>query len=163
MGFKIENVSCLRGSNLRKRRGGLLFLHLYVVVSSSLRKMLIFSSLFLAMLTPVITSEPQSPLNVVEGQSVTLNWTYNLNGDHLLTSFGEAGESSFVRKLASNPGVIILDEHFGRVRANLTDSFSSITFLAVNGSTDTKTYVFTVFNSGGDVATSTVDIQVLGE
>ena len=115
------------------------------------------------MLTPVITSEPQSPLNVVEGQSVTLNWTYNLNGDQFLTSFGVTGESAFVRKLATNPGIIISDEYSGRVRANLTDSFSSITFLAVNGSTDTKTYVFTVFNSGGNVATSIVDIQVLGE
>ena len=163
MGFKIENISCLTASNLRKRSGGLLFLHLYVMVSSSLRKMLILSSLFLAMLTPVITSEPQSPLKVVEGQSVTLNWTYNLNGDHFLTSFGEAGGSPLVRKITSNPGVIIRDEYSGRVRANLTDSFSSITFLAVNSSTDTKTYVFTVFNSGGNVATSTVDIQVLGE
>ena len=163
MGFKIENISCLTASNLRKRSGGLLFLHLYVMVSSSLRKMLILSSLFLAMLTPVITSEPQSPLEVVEGQSVTLNWTYNLNGDHFLTSFGEAG-GSLIRRLASNPRIIIIpDEYSGRVRANLTDSFSSITFLAVNGSTDTKTYVFTLFNSGGNVATSTVDIQVLGE
>lgn len=163
VGFKIENISCLTASNLRKRSGGLLFLHLYVMVSSSLRKMLILSSLFLAMLTPVITSEPQSPLEVVEGQSVTLNWTYNLNGDHFLTSFGEAGGSPLVRKITSNPGVIIRDEYSGRVRANLTDSFSSITFLAVNGSTDTKTYVFTLFNSGGNFATSTVDIQVLGE
>ena len=116
------------------------------------------------MQNPVITLEPPSPLKVVEGQSVTLNWTYNLNGDEFLTSFGVAGGGSpFVRKIASNPGIIILNEYSGRVRANLTDSFSSITFLAVNGSTDSKTYVFTVFNSGGNVATSIVNMIVQGE
>ena len=115
------------------------------------------------MQNPVITLEPPSPLKVVEGQSVTLNWTYNLNGDEFLTSFGETGGSPFVRKIASNPGIIISDEYSGRVRANLTGSFSSITFLAVNGSTDSKTYIFTVFNSGGNVATSIVNIIVQGE
>ena len=133
------------------------------VVSSSFGKMLILSSLFLAMQTPVITLEPQSPLIVVESQSVSLNWTYNLNGDQLLTSFGVIGESPFARKVPANPETVISDEYSGRVRANLTDSFSSITFLAVNDSTDSKTYVFQVFNSGGSSATSTVVMEVQGE
>ena len=124
--------------------------------------MLILSSLFLAMQTPVITLEPQSPVKVVEGQSVILNWTYNLNGDHILTSFGVIGESPFARK-APNLETVISDEYSGRVRANLTDSFSSITFLAVNASTDSKTYVFQVFNSLASSATSTVVIEVQGE
>ena len=125
--------------------------------------MLILSSLFLAMQTPVITLEPQSPLEVVEGQSVTLNWTYNLNGGQLVTSFGVIGESAFARKVAANLETVISGEYSGRVRANFTDSFSSVTFLAVNGSTDSKTYVFQVFNSGLSSATSTVVIEVQGE
>ena len=163
VGFKMENISCLTASNLRKRSGGLLFLHLYVMVSSSLRKMLILSSLFLAMQAPEITLEPQSPLEVEEGQSVTLNWTYNLNGNQVVTSFGVIGESAFASKVAGNLETVILGEHSGRVRANFTDSFSSVTFLAVNGSIDSKTYVFQVFNSRGSSATSTVVIEVWGE
>ena len=146
----------------KKTKRRVLFFHLYVIVSSSLRKMLILSSLFLAMQAPLITLEPQSPLKVVEGQSVTLNWKYNLNGDELVTSFGVIGESPLVRK-SPNLETVISDEYSGRVRANLTDSFSSITFLAVNDSTDSRTYVFQVFNSRGSSATSTVAIEVQGK
>ena len=161
--FQDRKYQLFNREKSKKRKRRVPFLHLYVIVSSSLRKMLILSSLFLAMQTPVITLEPQSPLKVVEGQSVSLNWTYNLNGDQLLTSFGVIGESPFARKVPANPETVISDEYSGRVRANLTDSFSSITFLAVNDSTDSRAYVFQVFNSGGSSASSTVVIEVQGE
>ena len=160
--FQDRKDQLFNSEKFKKTKRRVLSLHLYVIVSSSLRKMLILSSLFLAMQTPEITLEPQSPLKVVEGQSVTLNWTYNLNGDQLLTTFGVIGESAFARK-TPNLETAISDEYSGRVRANLTDSFSSITFLAVNGSTDSKTYIFQVFNSGGSTARSTVVIEVQGE
>ena len=161
--FQDRKYQLFNSEQSKKTKRRVLFLHLYVIVSSSLRKMLILSSLFLAMQTPVITLEPQSPLKVVEGQSVTLNWTYNLNGDQLLTSFGVIGESAFASKQAANLETVISGEYSGRVRADFTDSFSSITFLAVNGSTDSRAYVFQVFNSRGSSATSTVVIEVQGE
>ena len=160
--FQDRKYQLFNREKSKKTKRRVPFLNLYVIVSSSLRKMLILSSLFLAMQTPVITLEPQSPVKVVEGQSVILNWTYNLNGDHILTSFGVIGESPFARK-APNLETVISDEYSGRVRANLTDSFSSITFLAVNASTDSETYVFQVFNSLASSATSTVVIEVQGE
>ena len=160
--FQDRKYQLFNREKSKKRKRRVPFLHLYVIVSSSLRKMLILSSLFLAMQTPVITLEPQSPMKVVEGQSVILNWTYNLNGDQLLISFGVIGESPVASKV-SNLETVISDEYFGRVRANLTDSFSSITFLAVNDSTDSRAYVFQVFNSGGSSASSTVVIEVQGE
>ena len=160
--FQDRKYQLFNSEKIKKTKRRVLFLHLYVIVSSSLRKMLILSSLFLAMQAPLITLEPQSPLKVVEGQSVTLNWKYNLNGDELVTSFGVIGESPLVRK-SPNLETVISDEYSGRVRANLTDSFSSITFLAVNDSTDSRTYVFQVFNSRGSSATSTVAIEVQGK
>ena len=161
--FQDRKYQLFNSEQSKKTKRRVLFLHLYVIVSSSLRKMLILSSLFLAMQAPEITLEPQSPLEVEEGQSVTLNWTYNLNGNQVVTSFGEIGESAFASKVAGNLETVILGEYSGRVRANFTDSFSSVTFLAVNGSIDSKTYVFQVFNSRGSSATSTVVIEVQGE
>ena len=161
--FQDRKYQLFNSEQSKKTKRRVLFLHLYVIVSSSLRKMLILSSLFLAMQAPEITLEPQSPLEVEEGQSVTLNWTYNLNGNQVVTSFGVIGESAFASKVAGNLETVILGEHSGRVRANFTDSFSSVTFLAVNGSIDSKTYVFQVFNSRGSSATSTVVIEVWGE
>ena len=161
--FQDRKYQLFNSEQSKKTKRRVLFLHLYVIVSSSLRKMLILSSVFLAMQTPEITSAPQSPLKVLEGRSVTLNWTYNLNGDQLLTTFGVIGESPLARKVPNLETAAISDEYSGRVRANLTDSFSSITFLAVNDSTDSKTYIFQVFNSGGSSAESTVVIEVQGE
>ena len=161
--FQDRKYQLFNSEQSKKTKRRVLFLHLYVIVSSSLRKMLILSSVFLAMQTPEITSAPQSPLKVLEGRSVTLNWTYNLNGDQLLTTFGVIGESPLARKVPNLETAAISDEYSGRVRANLTDSFSSITFLAVNDSTDSKTYIFQVFNSGGSSAGSTVVIEVQGE
>ena len=86
----------------------------------------------------------------VEGESLTLTWTYNLNGYSFelmqFTSQG-LGISYIVRKLLTqDPNIDV--SYTGRITANVTDTFSSITFLVVNR-TDSRTYTFDIQTSQG--------------
>ena len=117
------------------------------------------------MQVPVITAEPQGPLVVVEGHSLSLHWTYNLNGNNLLTIFGkvlDTGEVSIAQRLLSSPASIEPD-FTGRITGNITDSFASVTFFAVNGSTDSGNYLFRIRNFAGEGDPSSVTITVLGK
>lgn len=114
---------------------------------------------------PVITAEPQGPLAVEEGDSLSLNWTYNLNGNNLLTIFAkvlDTGEVSIVERVISNPASIEPD-FTGRITGNITDSFASVTFLAVNGSTDSGNYLFRIRNFEDASVPARVTITVLGK
>ena len=114
---------------------------------------------------PVITAEPQGPLVVEEGQSLSLNWTYNLNGNNLLTTFVkvlETGVVTIAERVLSNPASIKPD-FTGRITGNITDSFASVTFLAVNGSADSGNYVFGIRNFANEGDPAEVTITVLGK
>ena len=96
---------------------------------------------------------------VVEGESVTLEWTYNIGGGGFRQAeFDTQGVSFIVDRLRRGP-VAINSEYVGRVTANLTETNASITFLAVNRS-DSKSYEFTVQNENRDSSTRTLDIEV---
>ena len=128
-------------------------------------KMLIWRFCLLEMQVPVITAAPQGPLVVVEGQSLSLNWTYNLNGNNFLTIFAkvvDTGEVSIAERLLSNPASIKPD-FTGRITGNITDSFASITFLGVNSSTDSGSYVFWIRNFVNEATPARVTITVLGK
>ena len=100
-------------------------------------------------LKPTITVEPSSPLSVVEGQSLTLEWTYNIHGSlFILTEFAPQGESLILQKVIGVENISIDDSFKDRVTANISDSFALITFQTVNRSDD-KTYDFKVQNSPG--------------
>ena len=117
------------------------------------------------MQVPVITAEPQGPLVVLEGHSLSLNWTYNLSGNNFLTIFAkvlDTGEVSIAERLLSNPASIEPD-FTGRITGNITDSFASVTFLAVNGSTDSGNYIFRIRNFEGASDPARVTITVLGK
>ena len=117
------------------------------------------------MQVPVITAAPQGPLVVVEGQSLSLNWTYNLNGNNFLASFAkitDTGEVSIAERLLSNPASI-KPAFTGRITGNITDSFASVTFLGVNSSTDSGSYVFNIRNFVNEATPARVTITVLGK
>ena len=109
---------------------------------------------------PTITSAPSSPVQVVEGESVTLEWTYNTGG----SAFQEAelrsqGFAVIVTKTAG-ASTIIVPAFYGRLTANITETNASITFLAVNRS-DSRTYDFVVVNQAFRTALQqfTMDVQ----
>ena len=129
------------------------------------RKEVIFVSLqhkpcyCLVLQAPTITSAPSSPVIVVEGESVTLEWTYNTGGSAFFQAeFDTQGVSFIVDRFRQEP-VAINSEYVGRVTANITETNASITFLAVNRK-DSGTYDFTVQNENRDSSTRTLDIEV---
>ena len=108
---------------------------------------------------PNITSAPSSPVSVVEGKSVTLEWTYDHGGSAFRQAeFDTAGVSFVVDRFRQEP-VAINSAFLGRVTANITETNASITFLAVSRS-DSKSYEFTVQNENRESDVRTLDIEV---
>ena len=109
---------------------------------------------------PTITPAFSSPLRVVEGESVTLEWTYNLHGvDFNQMVFSIQGGAFVIQKFQTNAPFIV-GIFRGRVENNITESFASIKFLSINR-TDSRTYTLTVVNTNGEQTFDTVEIQVL--
>ena len=109
--------------------------------------------------TPYFTEEPhdQSP---AEGNNITLEWKYKFRGDsfHQL-SFGNSRKSRIVDNSASDQQPFIASEYRGRLLANVTDTYTSITFLRVNRN-DSTTYTLTVVSSSRESTDSKVEISV---
>lgn len=108
--------------------------------------------LFVEMQTPTITASPSSPLTVVEGQNVTLEWWFNLAGNQLVAMelTGQVGSQLrfLVQIFLDSPNLVIDGDYTDRITVNVSDTFTSITLLAMNR-TDSNTYDFTITSSGG--------------
>ena len=109
---------------------------------------------------PKFTKEPQNPSFVVEGDNITLEWEY---------TFGESesfffltivrGILAVVTKLSS--ALLIPSPYQGRLHANITDSYASVTLLGVNR-LEMGSYKLTVSSQpNGESNSSTVEISVL--
>ena len=95
----------------------------------------------------------------MEGESATLEWTYNLQGVDLnLLIFSIQSGALIVQKFQTN-APLISTVFRDRISENITESFASIKFLSMNR-TDSKTYQLTVTNINGDQTVDTVEIQV---
>ena len=109
---------------------------------------------------PTITPAFSSPLHVVEGESVTLEWTYNLHGvDFTQMVFSIQGGAFVIQKFQTNAPFITAIFRC-RVENNITERFASIKFLSMNR-TDSRTYTLSVVNANGEQTVDTVEIQVL--
>ena len=105
-----------------------------------------------------ITPHFSSPLRVLEGQPVTLNWTYSIQGSSFRrAAFGISGSNSFIVDAFFIGPPIIRDD---RVTLNITGTnVTIITFGTVNRN-DTNVYVFTVEETNGEANSSFVEIIV---
>ena len=115
-------------------------------------------SLFSELQAPTITPAFSSPLHVVEGESVTLEWTYNLHGVAFYQTTLRFQGGAVLTK--TQGGAAFISSRFrGRITENITESFASVKFLSINR-TDSSTYVLTVFNDDGLEKRDTVELQV---
>ena len=74
-----------------------------------------------------ITVAPSNRTEVLEGENITLEWRYNLSRRPLLLMrFTQLPSRLIVQKLGNT--ILIPDS---RVQANVTDAFSSISFVGV--------------------------------
>ena len=111
--------------------------------------------------SPSFTSAPSSPVEVEEGESVTLEWTYNTGGAAFKeVDFRSTGFPFIVKKSAEQSSPNILGAFVGRLTANITETNASITFVAVNRG-DSRVYDFFLFNQDDQFALqqSTMDVQ----
>ena len=113
---------------------------------------------------PVITAAPLNPTEVWQGGNITLEWRYNLSGRPLLLMrITRAGLSGFiVQKLGDN--LRIRSSLQSRVQANVTDAFSSISFVGVVRD-DGDIYKLEVQNDdeNNPEASNEITLQVLGK
>ena len=77
---------------------------------------------------PVITVAPSNPTEVLEGENITLEWRYNLSGRSffLMRVTLEDPTKLIVQKV--NNILVVPDS---RVQTNVTDAFSSVSFVGV--------------------------------
>ena len=109
---------------------------------------------------PTITSAPSSPVQVVEGESVTLEWTYNTGGSAFQEAELRSQGFAFIVTKTAGASTIIPPPFDGRLTANIMETNASITFLALNRS-DSRTYDFVVINQAFRTAWQqfTMDVQ----
>lgn len=105
-----------------------------------------------------ITSHPLSPLSVLEGQALTLEWTFSVVSTLLRVELGFSG-SPVALVEASPGGTIIRGVFLGRVSASSTQTNATITFSSLNR-TDTANYVFAVVDAAGGFAEAPLQIIV---
>lgn len=106
------------------------------------------------------TKEPENPFLVVEGDNITLEWGYTFgeSESYLSTTF-QIGNSVVVTKLLG--AFYMANSYKGRLHANITNSYTSITLLGVKRS-EMGSFTLKVSSQPSMVSTSTtVEISVL--
>lgn len=112
---------------------------------------------------PIITQEVGSPLTAVEGEPVTFNWTYDLQGQPFRQMvFTKPGIFRIVQQFLSAP-LSFEDGFLDRVKVdfNVTHkSYASFTFLAVYRN-DSNSYTFSLQSTRGATGSPEVELNVL--
>lgn len=96
----------------------------------------------------------------MEGSSITLEWRYNFGGGsfrHLL--FGNKDTTDIVDKIVLDKVPSIAPGYEGRLEANVTDEYTSITFLGLNRA-DSTNYTLSIKSDAAKKAYSKVKISV---
>ena len=114
------------------------------------------------MQAPTITPVSVSPVLSLEGEPVTLNWTYDLHGRAFQQMFfGHTDTPVLVQLLPPNP-FLFADGFSNRISVsfNATEtSYASFTFNAVNR-TDSNMYKLTIQSFGGGFTTSDPAVEL---
>lgn len=99
-------------------------------------------------------------MRVVDGKSLPLQWTYSFGESSFRQAFFSTDGVSFIVEKSKTDDFEFIDGAFqGRITANITETTTNITFLAVN-SGDSRTYVFHVVGENRRPSTKSVEVQV---
>ena len=94
-------------------------------------------------------SQPPSPVRVLEGQPLKLEWTFSVQVTFCRVELELSGAPAAFLEIT--PSSTYIDPAFERrLTASATDGNATITFLSVNR-TDSANYVFKVFGSPGSI------------
>ena len=121
--------------------------------------------LFIVELVPVFIAEPSNPSTVLEGQNLTLQWSYNLDGQtHAFTSIADVtgGSAKIVATRSGSSNGIIIGGYENQFEASISDAQAVLTILAVPRSVNGERYLLSIATLSNSL-TSNVEISVLCE
>ena len=100
-------------------------------------------------LQPTFTAEPPDPFTVLEGNNITLEWSYDLGGGSFRRiELRVIAPPVLVAEVGSGGELVPLDNDYTeRLQVNATANQTSITILEANR-TDSKDYVFEIHQLG---------------
>ena len=107
-----------------------------------------------------ITSQPASPVSVLEGQPLTLEWTFSVANTFLRVKLALSGSNLNLIEASPGSPSVIGRAFRGRVTASTTKTNATITFFFVNR-IDTAIYVFTVIDTDSESAIAPLQLMVL--
>ena len=111
-------------------------------------------------LQPTFTAEPPDPFTVLEGNNITLEWSYDLGGGSFRRIELRVINPPDLVAEVDTGGLVPLDNDYtGRLQVNVTATQASITILEANR-TDSKDYVLQIHQLGSPTAGSEVTILV---
>ena len=126
---------------------------------------ILFCFVFFFFVESIFTAEPSDPLTVLEGDNISLEWSYDLGGG----SFRRIEFSEFtstprtlileVDKVGQTPALLD-DDYIGRLQVNVTTTQTLIMILGANRTVDSKDYQFEIVQLNSPIVTSTVKISV---
>ena len=120
--------------------------------------------LFTLGLQPVITSEPSNPSTVVEDQNLTLQWSYNLDGQSIIVirilNLIDGTTPKVAEKIGNNDAVVQLG-YENQFRATISETQATLTILAVPRSFNKEQYRLLIVVDA--TLQSDVEISVLGK
>ena len=97
---------------------------------------------------------------MVEGQNVTLQWTYNIKGTLDIAKLSK--ENTVIIKKDTTEGLFVKPSYRNRTTVNrITDSQTSITLFNVSSTSDSGNYTFKVMNNKKVHDTRKVEIIIL--
>ena len=123
--------------------------------------------LFIVELVPVFISQPSNPSTVLEGQNLTLHWSYNLDGqsnEHARISkvTDESGTTTVVRRSGSSDAIVSAG-YENQFLASISDTEAILTILAVPRSGSGEKYSLVIFATNNILNSVIVEISVLCE
>ncbi|XP_067028898.1 hemicentin-1-like isoform X2 [Acropora muricata] len=105
-----------------------------------------------------IISQPSSPVTVLEGQRLRLNWTFSVQRTFRRVQLSFSGKAvAFLEKTLTS---LTLSTKFNdRLLASATETNATITFLSVNKS-DSNDYIFAILDTDGDSVEAPFEVVV---
>ena len=122
--------------------------------------------LFLVELEPVFISQPSNPSTVLEYQNLTLQWSYNLNGQaNVLTRIVNVTGgwvTTVASRLQTNDATVTAGFE-NQFIASISDTEAILTILAVPRSVNEEKYRLLILATINTLTSVDVDISVLCE
>ena len=122
--------------------------------------------LFIVELVPVFISQPSNPSTVLEGQNLTLHWSYNLDGQsneiaRISNVTGGSG-TTVVRKSGSSDAIVSAG-YENQFLASISDTEAILTILVVPRSGSGEKYSLVILTTNNILNSVIVEISVLCE